>query len=47
VSDRTLTINLCTRGRPELLLRTVQETLKHMVLSTTIFMISVDHDDQP
>jgi hypothetical protein len=46
VSDATLTINLCTRGRPELLLRTVEETLRNMVLPTTIFMISVDHDDQ-
>jgi hypothetical protein len=46
VTDLTLTINLCTRGRPELLLRTVQETLPNMVLPTTIFMISVDHDDQ-
>ena len=46
MSDLTLTINLCTRGRPELLLRTVQETLKNIVLPTTIFMISVDHDDQ-
>jgi len=46
VSDPTLTINLCTRGRPELLLRTIEETLRNMVLPTTIFMISVDHDDQ-
>lgn len=46
MSDPTLTINLCTRGRPELLLRTVEETLRNMVLPTTIFMISVDHDDQ-
>ena len=46
MSDLTLTINLCTRGRPELLLRTVQETLPNIVLPTTIFMISVDHDDQ-
>jgi hypothetical protein len=46
LSDLTLTINLCTRGRPELLLRTVEVTLQNMVLPTTIFMISVDHDDQ-
>ena len=46
MSELTLTINLCTRGRPDLLLRTVAETLPNMVLPTTIFMISVDHDDQ-
>ena len=46
MTELTLTINLCTRGRPELLLHTVEETLRNMVLPSTVFMISVDHDDQ-
>lgn len=43
----TLTINLATRGRPKLLLETVEKTLPNISRSDTLLMISVDSDDQP
>jgi hypothetical protein len=40
-----LTINLISRGRPELLLRTVRRTAVNMALPETTFMVSLDNDD--
>lgn len=42
----SLTINLATRGRPNILLETVKITLENMVRDDTMFMISADGDDQ-
>ena len=42
----TLTINLCTRGRPGLMLETVERTLPNISRDDTIFMVSADRDDQ-
>jgi hypothetical protein len=41
-----LTINIATRGRPELLRMTVERTLPNMKLASTTLMISADSDDQ-
>lgn len=41
----SLTINLATRGRPELLIDTVARTLPNIARDDTVFMISVDRDD--
>lgn len=43
----SLTINLCTRGRPELMLDTVARTLPNIARDDTILMVSIDHDDAP
>ncbi len=42
-----LTISLATRGRPELLKRTVEYTLRNMQLDSTTLLIATDEDDQP
>lgn len=42
-----LTINLVTRGRPERLLHTIEQTLPNIALDTTKLLVSVDDDDQP
>jgi len=42
-----LTICLATRGRPDLLLFTVQETLARIALDTTRLVIVADDDDEP
>lgn len=41
-----LAINLATRGRPELLLKTVEQTLANIRESGTTLMLSVDADDE-
>lgn len=41
-----LSINLATRGRPQLLRNTIERTLGNIALPSTIFMVSVDEDDQ-
>lgn len=43
----TLTINIATRGRPELLLKTCEAMLANMALPDTRLMISADADDKP
>lgn len=40
-----LTVNIATRGRPELLKKTTEAYLKGMVLDNTALMISADEDD--
>jgi hypothetical protein len=40
-----LTINLISRGRPELLLRTVRRTAENIILPSTTHMVSLDNDD--
>lgn len=42
-----LTINCSTRGRPEILLNTLEHTLKNIWLPTTTYMVSADADDEP
>src|SRR5260221_2996824 len=42
---KTLSIGLATRSRPGLMLRTVIETLKHIKLAETKFVILADSDD--
>lgn len=41
-----LAINLGTRGRPELLIQTVERTLANIVREDTVLMVSVDDDDR-
>ena len=41
-----LTVNIATRGRPELLLKTAKIFLDNMVLKNTALMVSVDDDDK-
>lgn len=41
-----LTINIATRGRPDLLKMTVEKTLPRMTRSDTVLMVSVDDDDK-
>jgi hypothetical protein len=43
----SLTINLATRGRPDLLIRTIETTLKNVRSPDTLMMVSVDSDDEP
>jgi hypothetical protein len=40
-----LTINIATRGRPELLEYTIKNTLPNIRLPNTVLMVSVDDDD--
>lgn len=42
-----LVINLVTRGRPEILARTIEATLANITLPETVLMVSVDEDDEP
>ncbi len=42
-----LTINIATRGRPELLRWTLEQSLPRMGLLDSTMMVSVDEDDQP
>lgn len=42
---RSLTINCVTRGRPDLLVESVRETLSHITLKSTRLIVSVDDDD--
>jgi hypothetical protein len=42
-----LTINIATRGRPELLAYTLKNTLPNIKRPTTVLMVSVDEDDEP
>lgn len=41
-----LLINLATRGRPQIVLNTIQRTLPNITNPETVFMVSVDSDDQ-
>lgn len=41
-----LTINLITRGRPQLLLETVKRTIPNISRDDTVYMISIDNDDE-
>lgn len=41
-----LTVNIATRGRPDLLKKTTEIFLKNMVLDNTALMLSVDDDDK-
>jgi hypothetical protein len=41
-----LAINLCTRGRPDLLLQTIERTLPNISREDTVLMISADEDDE-
>lgn len=41
-----LSIILATRGRPQLLIPTIERTLASMALASTKLVIAVDHDDQ-
>ncbi len=43
----SLAINLATRGRPDLLIKTVERTLPNISREDTVLMISVDDDDAP
>lgn len=40
-----LVINLVTRGRPEILARTIETTLANITCDDTVLMVSVDEDD--
>lgn len=42
-----LVINLITRGRPEVLVRTINRTLENISSDDTTFMVSADDDDHP
>lgn len=42
----TLTIILATRGRPHLLLPTIEQTLRNVVRPDTKLVVAIDHDDQ-
>lgn len=42
-----LTINIITRGRPELLRQTITHTLPNIARDDTTLMVSVDEDDEP
>lgn len=42
----SLTINIATRGRPELLRKTIEASLPNMVRSDTVLMVSIDDDDK-
>lgn len=42
-----LTINIATRGRPDLLRYTIEKTLPHIKRDDTTLMVSVDRDDSP
>jgi hypothetical protein len=42
-----LAINLCTRNRPQLVLSTVERTLANIRNRSTLFVVSVDDDDEP
>jgi hypothetical protein len=41
-----LIINLVTRGRPEVLARTIESTIANITLPETVLMVSVDEDDE-
>lgn len=41
----SLTINLASRGRPDLLIPTLAETLKHLTRDDTTILVSLDEDD--
>jgi hypothetical protein len=43
---KTLAINLITRGRPDVLVRTINRTLPNISSPETIFMVSADEDDE-
>jgi hypothetical protein len=40
-----LTINIATRGRPELLKETIERTLPNITNPSTVLMVSIDEDD--
>lgn len=42
----SLTINIAARGRPELLHKTIEETLPNIVRGDTVLMVSSDDDDE-
>ena len=43
----TLVINLVTRNRPERMAETVRRTLPNIQRDDTVFMVSLDEDDEP
>lgn len=42
----TLTVNIATRGRPELLLKTLEHTMPNVSRKDTKVMVSIDEDDK-
>lgn len=43
----SITINLATRGRPERMLATAEQTLSNIRLPDTRLVVSIDEDDEP
>lgn len=41
-----LSINICTRNRPDLIGKTIEDTLRNIELPGTCLMVSVDEDDE-